>query len=55
MRATGIQRAAIIAGARYPGGEVRLVVPVEPETFLLEVTPAGKEPVAVQIPESMVG
>jgi hypothetical protein len=34
---------------------VRLVVPVEPETFLLEATRAGKEPVAVQIPENMVG
>src|SRR5215210_3639389 len=50
-RATSIQRAASIAGARYPGGEGRLVVPVEPETFLAEATLAEKESVAVQMPE----
>ena len=55
VRATSIQRATSIAGARYPGGEVRLVVPVEPETLLVEATPAEKESVAVQMPESMAG
>ena len=54
-RATSIQRAASIAGARYPGCEVRPVVPVEPETFLVEATPAEKESIAVQMPESMAG
>ena len=55
VQATSVQRAASIAGARYPGGEVRLVAPVEPEMFLVEATLAEKESVAVQIPESMAG
>ncbi len=49
-RAASIQRAVSVAGARYPGGEVRLVLPVEPETFVAEA-----ESVGVQMPESAAG
>ena len=33
-RAASVQWAKSVAGARYPGGEVRLVLPVEPEMSL---------------------
>ncbi len=29
-RASSVQRAVSLAGARYPGGEVRLISPAEP-------------------------
>lgn len=54
-RASDIQRAVSIAGARYPGGDVRLVLPVEPETFFVEAAPGEKESVGVQMTESMAG
>ncbi len=54
-RAASIQRAASVAGARYPGGEVRLVLPVEPETFLAEADLGEAESAGVQMPESAAG
>lgn len=54
-RAADIQRAVSIVGVRYPGGEVRLVVPVEPETFFVEAAPGEKESVGVRMPESVAG
>ena len=38
-RARSIRRAVRVAGARYPNGEVRLVLPVEPETFFVGGVP----------------
>ena len=38
-RARSIRRAVRVAGARYPNGEVRLVLPVEPETFFVSGVP----------------
>ncbi|MBA3474941.1 MAG: hypothetical protein H0T57_17255 [Rubrobacter sp.] len=54
-RAASIQRAVSVAGARYPGGEVRLVLPVEPETFLAEADLGETRSVGVQMPESAAG
>lgn len=54
-RAASIQRAVSVAGARYPGGAVRLVLPVEPETFLAGAALGEAEPVGVQMPESAAG
>lgn len=54
-QAADIQRAVSIAGARYPGGEVRLVLPVEPETFFAGTNPGEKDSVRVQMPESVAG
>ena len=54
-RATSIQRAVSLTGARYPGGEVRLVLPVEPETFFVEHAACEAESLAVQMPESAAG
>jgi hypothetical protein len=42
-----------IAGARYPGGEVRLVLPVEPEMFFLKDDLRKAESGGVQMPESV--
>jgi len=52
-RADSIQRAVSVAGARYPGGEVRLVLPVEPETFLAKAGPG--ESIGVHMLESAAG
>ena len=54
-RASSIERAVSVAGARYPGGEVRLVLPVEPETFLVEARPGEAEWIGVQMPETAAG
>jgi hypothetical protein len=54
-RAASIQRAVSLAGARYPGGEVRLILPVESDTFFAEAVPGEKESIAVQMPESLAG
>lgn len=39
-RAASIQRAASIARTRYPGGEVRLVLPMEPVGFFARDGPS---------------
>lgn len=54
-RARSIRRAVGITGARYPGCEVRLVVPVEPESFFVEDASRKVESVGVHMPESMAG
>ena len=54
-RATSIRRAVSVAGARYPGSEVRLVLPVEPETFFAGATPGERESSAVRMPASAAG
>ena len=54
VRARSIRRAVGLAGARYPGGEVRLVLPVEPETFFAGVSD-GAEFLGVEMPESVAG
>ena len=52
-RAQSIQRAVSIAGARYPSGEVRLVLPVEPEMFFVKDDLRKAESVGVQMTESV--
>ena len=54
-RAASIQRAVSVAGARYPGGEVRLVRPVEPEMLFAGVVPNEAESVIAQMPQSVAG
>ena len=50
--AANTQRAVSVAGARYPGGEVRLVLPLEPEMFFAEDGSGEAESVRFQMPES---
>ena len=54
-RAASIDRAVAVAGARYPGGEVRLILPVEPGTFFAGTPFDEAESVGVQMPESAAG
>ena len=54
-RARSIRRAVSIARARYPSSEVRLVLPVEPETFFIEDASRQAESIGVQMPESLAG
>ena len=43
------------AGVRYPGGEVRLVLPVEPESVFVGGVPGEAEFVAPQVSERLAG
>ena len=52
-RARSIRRAVRVAGARYPNGEVRLVLPVEPETFFVGGVP--NEVALAKVPERLAG
>jgi hypothetical protein len=52
-RARSILRAVRVAGARYPNGEVRLVLPVEPETFFVGGVP--NEVDLARVPERLAG
>ncbi len=36
VRAESIQRAVSLVGARYPGGDVRVKFPIEPEDFFVK-------------------
>ncbi len=53
-RARSIRRAMSIAGARYPSAEVKLALPVEPETFFVEAAPDRAEPAGLRVPEPVV-
>jgi hypothetical protein len=46
-RAASIQRAVSVAGTRYPGGEVRLVLPVEPVAFFARTGPGAADSIGV--------
>jgi hypothetical protein len=52
-RARSIRRVVRVAGARYPIGEVRLVLPVEPETFF--VGGVLNEVDLARVPERLAG
>lgn len=54
-RARSIHRAVSLAGAGYPGAEVRLVVPVEEDSFFVEDAPDKAEFVGFRMPEAMAG
>lgn len=52
-RTRSIRRVVRVAGARYPNGEVRLVLPVEPETFFVGGVP--NEVDLTRVPERLAG
>ena len=52
-RARSTRRAVRVAGARYPNGEVRLVLPEEPETFFVGGVP--NEVDLTRVPERLAG
>jgi hypothetical protein len=54
-RARSIRRAVSVAGVRYLGGEVRLVLAVEPESIFVGGVSGEAEFVASQVPERLAG
>jgi hypothetical protein len=53
--AASIQRAVSVEGAKYPGGEVRSVLPVEPVAFFARAGPGEADSIGVQMLESAAG
>lgn len=49
VRAESIRRAKALADDRFPGGEVRVQFPIEPEAFFIEEAPA--EELRFEMPE----
>jgi hypothetical protein len=54
VRAENIRQAVGIVEARYPGGVVRVVHPIDPESFFIR-EPAAAGPVELEMPESVAG
>jgi hypothetical protein len=51
VRAQSIRQALSLAGARYPGSDLRVVFPIQPETFFVEDLAAAAE--LIEVPESV--
>jgi hypothetical protein len=54
-RAASIEGTVSVAGARNPGGEVRLVLPAESVAFFAGAGPGEADSLRVQMPESAAG
>jgi hypothetical protein len=50
LRAESIQRAASIVATRYPGGDCRVKLPIDPEGFFVNETTAGAGIVGLEPP-----
>ena len=48
--AQSIERAVNVATARYPGSEVRVVFPIEPDTFFTEDAALVAETLRLEVP-----
>ena len=55
VRAESIQRALSLAMARYAGGDVRVVFPIEPEAFFGKGPGTEGELVELEMPETVAG
>jgi hypothetical protein len=53
--AESIERALRLVKARYPGGEARVVFPIEPEAFFVGGTVLAAEAVRPEAPEELAG
>ncbi len=54
VRAENIQQAIGIVETRYPGGDVRVVHPIDPEAFFIK-EPVVAGPVELEMPQSVAG
>jgi hypothetical protein len=54
-RARSIQRAVNLVGTRYPGGEVRMILPIDPESFFVEDASNKEEFTGLWMPETVAG
>lgn len=55
LRALSIERAVGIARARYPGSEVKVLFPIDPDTFFADDTADIVEMPRLEMPTSAVG
>ena len=55
VRAESIRRAVSLAGTRYPGGEVGIKFPIDPESFFVDDAALLEELVGHEMPERMAG
>jgi hypothetical protein len=55
VRAQSIERALSAVKARYPGGETRVIFPIEPEAYFVEGVMPVNEVVRLEAPEEAAG
>jgi hypothetical protein len=53
--AKSIERALSLVRTRYPGGEARVIFPIEPETFFVDGVVPTSEVVSIEAPEEIAG
>jgi hypothetical protein len=55
IRAENIARAVGIARARYPGSDIRVLFPIDPEGFFCEDSIPARVPIRLEMPEEEAG
>ena len=55
LHAQSIERAVGIARARYPGSEVKVMFPIDPDTFFAEDAADVGEMIRLEMPTSVAG
>jgi hypothetical protein len=55
VRAGSIRRAVSTVKGLYPGSDVRVAYPIEPETFFVRDAAASMRPTEVEMPKSVAG
>jgi hypothetical protein len=55
VRAESIRRAVSAAEGLYPGADVRVVYPIEPETFFVRDAAASTRQIEFELPKGVAG
>ena len=55
IRAESIARAVGLAQARYPGSDISVLFPIDPEGFFCEDSTPAKVPIRLKMPEEEAG
>ncbi len=55
IRAESIQRAVGLASTRYPGSKVRVLFPIDPETFFEKASALAEGEIWLEMPEEATG
>ncbi len=55
VQAESIERAVSLASARYPGSEVSVLFPIDPEAFFIEDRALERSSILVEMPEKAAG
>lgn len=53
--AENIERAVSLVKMHYPGGEAKVIFPIEPEVFFCDGTVLSSEVVSLEVPEEAAG